>query len=497
MQRPAWISHFSLTVVLLTAGFSPLGFADEGPKETAELKPAPVKTPATHTVKAERLLIELKLSGTFESASTVEVALRPKSWSKLEVKQAVAHGDTVKKGDRLVELDLEELSRSIKSAEQALAVGKLGLEEARVNLESQRKTTPIELESARRNARNADADLKYFLEVEKSQSIKSTEWSLKSSQYNLEYATEELNQLRQMYKADDLTEETEEIILKRAERSVESAAFSLESAKLRTARTLGTTIPRQEVALVESTQRQSFNLARTVTTTEAALKKAEIGLEKLKIEQALAAVKLAELKADLKTLSQITSPIDGFVFFGSVQNGKWSGIGTFDAALQPGGALASKKVFMTIVSPDVARVRASINEKDLFQVRQGITGKGAATAFPDTKFELKVSSVGRIPSAPGQFDCVIELVDGSESSAVAGMSCQVSLVTYDQPNALCVPAASVFSDTGDDEQYVFVVKDDGHARQIVKTGRSTGDRVEIVDGLTAGDDILVKKPEEQ
>jgi HlyD family secretion protein len=499
MQRPAWISLFGLIVVLLTVGFASLGFADEDTKESAEPKPATTgkstKKPATHAVKAERLLIELKLSGTFESARAVEIALRPKSWSKLEVKQAVAHGESVKKGDRLVELDLEELARSIKSAEQALAIGKLGLDEARVNLEAQRKTTPIELEAANRDAKNANDDLKYFLEVDKAQSIKSAERSLKSSQYSLEYATEELNQLRQMYKADDLTEETEEIILKRAERSVESAAFSLEFAKLRTARTLNTTIPRQEVTLVESTKRQSFNLARTVTTTEAALKKAEIGLEKLQIEHALATEKLAERKSDLKTLSQVNSPIDGFVYFGRVQNGKWSGVGTFEAALQPGGALTPKKVFMTIVSPDVKRVRASVGEKDLFQVRQGVTGKGSATAFPDSKFELKVSSVGRIPSAPGQFDCVIDLADGSKTSAVAGMSCQVSLVTYDQPLALCVPAASVFSDAGEEEEYVFVAKDDGHARQVVKTGRKHDDRVEIVEGLKAGDEILVKKPE--
>lgn len=499
MQRPAWISLFSLTVVLLTVGLTSLGFADEAAKEAAEPNsgPAekPIKKPATHTVKAERLLIELNLSGTFESARAVEIALRPKSWSKLEVKRAVAHGESVKKGDRLVELDLEELKRSITSAEQALAIGKLGLEEARVTLEAQRRTMPIELEAARRNAKNANDDLKYFLEVEKARSIKSAERSLRSSQYSLEYATEELNQLRQMYKADDLTEETEEIILKRAERSVESAAFSLESAKLRTAKTLKTSIPRQEISLTESTKRQSFNLARTVTTTEAALKKAEIGLEKLEIEHALATEKLAELKADLKMLSQIKSPIDGFVYFGRVQNGKWSGVGTFEAALQPGGALTPKKVFMTIVSADVKRVRASVSEKDLFQVRQGIAGKGSATAFPDSKFELAVSSVGRIPSAPGQFDCVIDLADGSKTSAVAGMSCQVSLVTYDQPDALCVPGASVFSDAGEEEQYVFVAKDDGHARQVVKTGRKHDGRVEIVEGLNAGDEILVKKPE--
>ena len=479
--------------------------AQEDSKKPAVTKPdpfaattpdaKPVKKPATHTVTAKRLHIELKLSGTFESARAVEVSLRPHTWSKLEVNRAVPHGAVVKKGEQLVELDLEDLQKAIKSAEQALAIGALALDEAKVSLDAQRRTTPISLAAAQRNAKNANDDLKYYLEVERAQSIKSAEISLKNSQYSLEYATEELNQLRQMYKADDLTEETEEIILKRAERSVENAQFSLESAKLRTARTLGTTLPRREVELVESTKRESFNLTKTVTTAEAGLKKAEIALEKQIIEHAHAKENLAELKADLQTLSTIDAPINGFVYFGRVQNGKWSGKGTFEAALQPGGTIAPKQVFMTIVSPDVVRVRAQVSEKDLFQVRAGVIGKGTATAFPDAKFNLRVDSVARIPSAPGQFDCVIDLVDVPDNSVAAGMACSLSLVTYDRPKALSVPAGSVFSDPGEDEQYVFVVDGDTHARRTVKTGRTNGGAIEIVEGLKAGDAILDKKPE--
>ena len=40
--------------------------------------------------------------------------------------------------------------------------------------------------------------------------------NLKSSEQYLVCAAEELNQLKKMYEADDLTEETEEIILQRS-----------------------------------------------------------------------------------------------------------------------------------------------------------------------------------------------------------------------------------------------------------------------------------------
>ena len=60
--------------------------------------------------------------------------------------------------------------------------------------------------------------------------------SLKSSEQYLAYAAEELNQLKKMYEADDLTEETEEIILQRAQYQYERAKFSMKQLKLETKR---------------------------------------------------------------------------------------------------------------------------------------------------------------------------------------------------------------------------------------------------------------------
>lgn len=479
-----------LNGLLFLVATSAVAAAEETKKEEPK-----AKRPATHTVKAEPVLIELNLTGTFESEHAAEISLRPTAWSKLEVKSAIGHGAEVNKGDQLVDLELEDLRRAVVSAEQSLTVSRLSLEEAKVGLAAQRKTTPMAIKAAERKVKNANDDLQYFLVVDRDQAIKGAERSLKSSQFALEYATEELNQLRQMYKADDLTEETEEIILKRAERSVESAQFSLDSAKLRTARTLKTTIPRGEVELTESTKRESLNLAKTVITLTAGLTKAEIGFEKQRLEYAQAEERLDDLKADLTMLSAITSPIDGFVYYGRVNSGKWSGQGTHEAELQPGGVVAAKKVFMTIVSTKVVRVRTSVSEKDLFQVREGITGEGTPTAFPDAKVGLKVSSVGRIPSAPGQFDCVIDLVGDMNSPVSAGMNCKISLATYDQPNALTVPVESVQIDASNKESYVYVVDGDDHARRAVTTGRQHGGRFEIVNGLQAGDEVLLSKPE--
>ena len=46
--------------------------------------------------------------------------------------------------------------------------------------------------------------------------LKSIEYSLKPHQFQLDYSQDELDQLEKMYEADDLTEDTEEIVLKRS-----------------------------------------------------------------------------------------------------------------------------------------------------------------------------------------------------------------------------------------------------------------------------------------
>ena len=70
--------------------------------------------------------------------------------------------------------------------------------------------------------------------------VKSAEFMVKYYDFMLNYEQDELTQLEKMYEADDLTEETEEIVLKRQRNSVEFAEFSLESARLSRDRTVPT-----------------------------------------------------------------------------------------------------------------------------------------------------------------------------------------------------------------------------------------------------------------
>ena len=77
-----------------------------------------------------------------------------------------------------------------------------------------------------------------YQQVDRDRSVANANFSLKSAEASLANAMEELKQLEQMYKEDELTEESEEIVLKRAQQAVESAEFRFEGTKVQTERTL-------------------------------------------------------------------------------------------------------------------------------------------------------------------------------------------------------------------------------------------------------------------
>ena len=84
----------------------------------------------------------------------------------------------------------------------------------------------------------------------------------------LEYVQEELKQLEKMYKADDLTEETEEIVLKRARNNVDQMKFFTEMVKYEHDRDKEIDLPRSlahyqhAAALADPTAEKCYRLRR-------------------------------------------------------------------------------------------------------------------------------------------------------------------------------------------------------------------------------------------
>lgn len=118
------------------------------PKEEEVLKPPLVKPSKENytTVKAELgdLVKSISGSGTFESYAS-EVAQFTGQGGRIQSINVKA-GDTVKKGDVLVQLNLEDLDLRVKEAELALERAKLAFQQARGGDEQQLKIARLQLD---------------------------------------------------------------------------------------------------------------------------------------------------------------------------------------------------------------------------------------------------------------------------------------------------------------------------------------------------------------
>ena len=105
-----------------------------------------------------------------------------------------------------------------------------------------------------------------------------------------------------------------------------------------------------------------------------------------------------------------------------------------------------------------------------------------------------------VPREAGKFEAVIAVDIGEDKAAIKpGMACTVKFVPYRKEEALTVPSTAVFDDESADiiTKYVYLAKPDKDGKfpkQWIKTGKTSGGKTEILEGLSQGDEILVSKP---
>ena len=462
-----------------------------------EAKPEPPK-PATYTVKADMLKIDLELEGVFVAQTMTEVELRPDTWSNFKVVKAVDHGEQVEKGDVLVEFETDKIDEAIADQETAQKLAELSLKQAELGLKLLETTTPIDLKMVERQKRMMAEDLERFLKIDIELTKKSAENTLKSSEQSLEYQLEELEQLEKMYKADDLTEETEEIILKRQRNAVERAKFYLEVAKNRYDEIMNVYLPRDKESTPIAADVYQLTMDRMKATLPIDLERERIGLEKLRVLQKRDLEKFAKLKEDRKLMT-LTAPTSGIVYYGKCVRGKWSGASSVAEKLLPGSSVTTGSL-MTIVNPRPLQLLAPVSESDLHWVKKGMKGTVKPTALPEARTTATIAKIDQILGLDNNYSATFRVTLGDDMDAIMpGMKCKIQLVPYLKKRTLVIPVKAMKTDRLDDTRhYVQLLDDAGKpVKQAVTIGKKKDDVAEILDGLAKGDKILAEYPKDK
>jgi HlyD family secretion protein len=487
-----------MVVVLLGGALFPGENVASRKEKGKAAKPAEPSSKSAIKVEKKPFKIELTLKGTLEAEEAVQVAVRPypftnppPSQGPLTIRKIAAHGSTVHKGDLLVAFDTRKLDQVIDELESDLKGTEAALKVAEEELPLFQKAMPIELETAERSRKRAEEDLKYFLEVDRPQTVKEVNFLVKTAAFYLEYAKEELHQLEKMYKAHDLTEETEEIILRRQRHVVERATFFLKNAELERDYVLKVSLPRKEKDLRLGLVQSSLKLEKARNTLAPEMAQKREALAKLRHDHDKNLARLQQLRKERDGLT-ILAPMDGIVYHGKFQRGQWSLTDTQQGKLVPDGTVAPDEVFLTLVKPRPLTVRLMVEEKDVHLLKAGLVGKAKTPFDPDRKLTARLLAVVPVPVAPGKYEAQVALdLAGKGPELAPGMGCSITFVPYARKDALVVPADVVREE--DDKHFVTVLHKDGkRERRQVTPGRSHGGQTEILSGLREGEEVLAE-----
>jgi HlyD family secretion protein len=455
----------------------------------------PTKKIATHKVTKKPFKIELAVKGVLEPEEVTWIAYHPQPTAPrqdggLTIVKVVEHGAKVRAGDLLVAFDVRRIDQAIEQLEAEIKSAESNIQLAELEQPLLEKGTPSELEAAERAKREADEDLAYFLKTGRPETEKRAEQYVKIAGFMLEFARDQLRQLEKMYKSNDLTEETEQMILKRQRFMVEYEADYYRLALIERDYILKTELPRREKSMRSGVIRQTLALERAQKTLLPMVAQRQQSLAKQRFDRAKSQHSLEMLRTDRAAMT-ITAPTEGLVYYGKFTKGHWEA--GSPGKLVPTGTVNPGEVFMTIMKPRSLFVRLPIEEKDVHLVKAGLAGKAQMVFNPTRKLPARVTSMSSVPAAPGKFEAHVALDIGAEADLVPGLACSIKFVPYSQKQALVVPAAAVFEE--DDQHFVNVQDRKGHVEQRrVSPGHTHESHTEILEGLREGEEILLERP---
>lgn len=483
-------------VLALVASAARPSFADE-PKDSKEAKEAE-KPPAQVAAEKGSFTVVLELDGTLDALDAKPIEVHADVFGgELEAKSApILVPTVVKAGDLLVAFDPEKLDDQIAGAKHELEIAKIAFER------SKEEAKRDEAESARTLARTkleqdrAVEALEYFNRIERARRVTESALDLKSTTDSVADQVEELDQLKKMYKADDVVEETEAIVMRRTERALERTRKFLAIRQEGHDRLIAVELPRELEDRQHAAAKATSEYEKSVATVPMDLEKARRELAKTTLDLALSTKNLAKLEKD-RTLFEVRAPAAGLVVPGTLTEGKWSGGEDIVKALRTKEGLKPHQVLFTLLPGASLVVRTSVPEASILDVAAGQTAEVKLAALPARALSAKVFLIGLTPE-DGKFDVVLDLAE-KDARFMAGFACKLKLSTVTKADAITVPEDSVVTKGDKHQVFVWAAPTDGKSEgksigRDVEVGATSAGRTEILKGLDAGTKVLESPP---
>jgi len=442
---------------------------------------------STFEVIRGNFLVSVTAGGTLEAVN--QEVIRNEVDGTSRVIYIIPEGEVVKSGDLLVELDSAEAVEQVNKQKLSFESAVQTFEAAKANLEIQQSQVQSLIDTAILNTNFAYIDYRKFIEGDRLQQLRNAEILIQQAEESLK-----LNQ-NQLYWSQRLFDQGFEAKtnLERDQMAVTNGLLSLEQAKTQFKMLELYDLPKLEETYVSALIEASNELTRVILQGTNTLNKAIADLTTQSNTLRLNEERLQREEEQLEK-SKIFAPKGGMVVYAKTRS-RFSS----ESMIEEGAQVRKRQELITLPDTSQMKVDIKIHESQISKVKKGQTTFIVLDQQPDQRYKGIVSKVAPLPdsasffSDPNLKEYATEiLVTDTLPDLKPGVSARAEIVITNIPNTLKVPIQSVT--TLDGKQVVFKQMMSGAEPKPVEVGLFNTKFIEILDGVDAGDAILLAPP---
>ncbi|MCH7847850.1 MAG: HlyD family efflux transporter periplasmic adaptor subunit [Planctomycetes bacterium] len=444
-----------------------------------------------HVVRRGAFDITVPASG--ELAALKQIEIHNRLETRAVITEITEEGKLVKAGDILLRFNDEELRSKTKDAEEAVIGAQNDMDSALADLEINENNSESEVAKAQLKVELADLALKGWREGEVVTARQDLALAKQIAEMNF-------NRLQQRFEASERLYEKEFISLDEFKQD----EIALVEAEARLKQTeLDIQVYEQYTYVKERKQKESDlrqaqdELVRVQQRQHAEVSKARSNVVSKQRQLASKQDRLKKYQQQLEYCT-ITAPQDGLVVHAtSLQNYRYMMGG--GQSLQVGTELYRNQLAMVL--PDTSQMVAEVKVTESLSglIEPGQRAIVTSDALPDVVLRGEVLSIGVMAQAGGWSDpnrrdytVKIKLTEGNDLGLKPSMRCTAEINVRRIEDSLFVPIQAVFR-TGP-LSYVYLPQGSGFAQRRVQLGEASELFLQILDGLTEGDVVLLREP---
>jgi HlyD family secretion protein len=437
----------------------------------------------THLVEPMDLAITTIVSGTLESASSSPVYSEVAGVAAII--RLVPAGTSVAEGDVVVELDSSSFAKQL--TDQQIVVEKAG------NAKGQAQQARITSES---KSQNDEASALLALEFARLdlQKHELGEYPVMRRQQQIEIALaeEELESARvELQFSEDLAKDKyiNQGELKAARFGVTQAEFKLENARENLRLLEEYTYPRQKRALEAKVSEAERTLAAVKDLARIDAEQIATNLRVQERTLELEQSKLADLERQIKNC-KLRAPKGGIVVYPVPRDED-----AVELFIKQGNRIQESQHVFSIPDTEVLQISTLVHEARVNQIKPGMQARVRIESHSDVELNGEVIFVAPYPEDDSDwrrtnvkfYETKLKLLDQAEGLR-PGMSAKVEILIDRCPGVLTLPVQSVVQKGRSGLCYVLAA---APVLRRVHIGRASNEYVEILEGLTAGERVVL------